>query len=88
MKSLKLCIRGWDSTLNICNECEIREWSVGFIHILVLGIYYLEDQESQLSGKIMIASLIKPASSKPEKCSSKQDWYTAFLFQWLDFTYW
>lgn len=59
-----------------------------FIYILALGIYYLKDQESQLSGKIMIASFTKPTSSKPEKCSSKQDWYTAFLSQWLDFMYW
>lgn len=58
--------------LNICNECEIRERSVGCIHILALGINYLKGDKSQLSGKIMIASLIKPTSSNPEKCSGKQ----------------
>lgn len=67
--------------LSICNECEIRESSAGFIHILALGIYYLEGEESQLSSKIMIASLIKPTSSNPEKCSGKQGWKTAFLFK-------
>lgn len=73
--------------LNICNECEIREWSVGFIHVPALGIYYLKGEESQLSGKIMIASLIKPTSSNPEKCSGKQGWKTAFLSKCLDVTY-
>lgn len=73
--------------LNICNEREIRESSVDFIHILALGIYYLKGEESQLSAKTMIASLIKPTSSNPEKCSGKQGWKTAFLFKLLDFTY-
>lgn len=58
--------------LNICHECEIRESSIGFIHILAFGIYYLKCEESQLSGKVTLASLIKPTSSDPEKHSGKQ----------------
>lgn len=69
--------------LNICHECEIRESSIGFIHILASGIYYLKGEKSQLSGKIMIASLIKATSSDPEKCSGKQGWKTAFPLQMI-----
>lgn len=53
--------------LNICNECEIRESSAGFIHSLALGISYLKGKESHLSDKIMIGSLIKTVSSIQEK---------------------
>lgn len=68
IKSLKFCVTGWDGMLNICNKCEIRESSAGFIHSLTLGISYLKGEESQLSDKIMIGSLIKPVSSIQEKC--------------------
>lgn len=53
--------------LNICNECEIRESSAGFIRSLALPISYLKGEESQLSDKIMMGSLIKPVSSVQEK---------------------
>lgn len=54
--------------LNICNECEIRESSPGFIRSLALRISYLKGEESQLPDKIMIGSLIKPIGSIQEKC--------------------
>lgn len=57
--------------LNICNECEIRESSAGFIHSLALGIFYLKGEEIQLSDKIIgtMVGTIKSINSIQEKCS-------------------
>lgn len=72
--------------LNVCNECQIRESSAGFIHSLALGISYLRGEESQLSDKIMVDSLIKTISSVQEKCRvGKQLFSPSYWILYLSF---